>query len=270
MLCVRHVSWYNGFIMEARLRGRHVWAALAGALFAVGALPGAVHAASPDITATGVLAYTNAERYKAGEPLLETNPLLTQIAFMKMQDMFARQYFKHESPTGQTVSDVAAQVGYAYVAVGENLALGDFASSEDVVTAWMNSPGHRRNLLSSTFTQIGIAAGRSMYEGHMAWIVVQEFGLPASSCPAVNSVLKANIDDRLSMLKLLESVLEVRKAQVQARSPHDPDYIARADAYNNAVAVYDTYRDAYRADIAAYNKTVDTHNTCISKLTAGS
>jgi uncharacterized protein YkwD len=129
--------------------------------------------AAPAITADGVLANTNVARYYAGVPYIQENAQLSRVALAKMQDMFAREYFAHEAPTGEDVSDLADRFGYEFIAVGENLAYGDFASSREVVQAWMDSPGHRKNLLSQTYTEIGVAAGRGMYEGHKTWMIVQ-------------------------------------------------------------------------------------------------
>ena len=147
---------------------------------------------APILNATSILAYTNAQRYKEHIPLLSTNALLSDVARKKMIDLFARQYFAHESPTGDSVSDLAHDAGYEYIVVGENLALGDFGSSKAVVDAWMNSPGHKKNILSKSYSEIGIAVGRSMYKGRYTWIAVQSFGFPKSGCPNVDPVLRTD------------------------------------------------------------------------------
>jgi len=198
--------------------------------FAVPSVTSYAYVAYPEINAIGVLAYTNAQRYRGGLPLLSTNDALSRTAATKLQDLFARQYFAHESPSGESVADLAKRAGYAYLAVGENLALGDFSTSRAVVEAWMDSPGHRKNILSETYSEIGIAAGRSYYDGRYTWIIVQAFGLPKSSCPSVNIVLNDEIKAYEERLELLETIAQLREkarftrvsaAGMKEAAPHD-------------------------------------------------
>ena len=68
------------------------------------------------------------------------------------------------------------------------------------MTAWMNSPGHRANILNPHFQEIGVAVGKGMYEGHETWIAVQSFGMPLSACPASDANLKIKIDANNGMI----------------------------------------------------------------------
>jgi hypothetical protein len=231
-------------------------------------IPQAVSAAYPAVYAGGVLAHTNAQRYYNGLPLLESNPDLSRIAARKMQDLFARQYFAHDAPTGEDVSDLADSEGYVYLAVGENLALGDFGSSKEVVQAWMESPGHRANILATKFTEIGIAAGRSMHNGHKAWVVVQAFGLPRSSCPAPDSVLKRDMDALADKVAILETIARIRENLLKEDGLSVSAYNKRVASYNLAVELHNEHVKEYRVYIAEYNKTVDAYNTCLSKKTS--
>lgn len=63
--------------------------------------------------------------------------------------------------------------------LGENIALGDFTSSQMMVNSWMKSPGHRTNILRNDFTETGIAVGKGVFNGREQWIGVQVFGRPA-------------------------------------------------------------------------------------------
>jgi uncharacterized protein YkwD len=92
--------------------------------------------------------------------------------------MFENQYFAHESPTGEKVSDLAKKFGYDFLLIGENLAMGNFSSDEDLVLAWMESPGHRENILNEKYQEIGVAVKKGIFEGKEVWIAVQHFGLP--------------------------------------------------------------------------------------------
>jgi len=224
-------------------------------------------AATPTIRADMVLAYTNLERYREDAPLLRSDPQLSAAAMHKMQDLFARQYFAHEAPTGEDVSNLVKATGYAYIAVGENLALGDFSSSKDVVDAWMDSPGHRKNILSTKYSQIGIAAGRGDYKGRSTWIVVQTFALPRSACPSLDDEAKAELTSSQKTLELLERVASVRKELLDDKDVTKKVYASRVDAYNRAVELYNERVEEYRELVATYNKSVDTLNTCIAQRT---
>jgi hypothetical protein len=111
---------------------------------------------------------------------LTINSLLTTAAQQKANDMVANNYFAHISPQGITPWDWFSKVGYQYSFAGENLAV-NFTDSQDVTTAWMNSPEHRANILNGQYTEIGIATAEGTYEGKSAIYVVEELGTPASA-----------------------------------------------------------------------------------------
>ena len=74
--------------------------------------------------------------------------------------MFAKQYFAHVAPDGGKAELLAADFGYEYIIIGENIAMGQ-RTPQEVMTAWMNSPGHRGNILSTAFTEIGVGVAKS-------------------------------------------------------------------------------------------------------------
>ena len=108
---------------------------------------------------------------------LKINPVLQLAAQLKADDMATKGYFAHNSPDGKTPWYWFESAGYKYTVAGENLAV-NFADSEQVHTAWMNSTGHRANLINSRFTEIGIATSTGSYKGRQAVFVVQMFGKP--------------------------------------------------------------------------------------------
>jgi len=227
-------------------------------------IPQAVFAAYPTLFAGGVLAFTNVERYREGLPLLVSNTQLSQVAYVKMQDLFARQYFAHEAPvTGDDVSDLAQQYGYIYLAVGENLALGDFTSNRHVVESWMGSPGHRENILSPKYTEIGIAAGRSMHKGRYVWIVVQAFGTPRSLCPTIDEKARAELDAIESRLEVLELVADMRRDALEVKGLSRSEYNARVELYNKAAELYNSYVAKHKKIVAEFNEGVDAFNECV-------
>jgi uncharacterized protein YkwD len=123
----------------------------------------------------GILAEVNAQRKRAGAPPLSANALLNKAAQRHAEDMLARGYFAHESPQGKTVRERAREAGYEWRTVGENIAEGQFTVDE-VMKTWMNSPGHRRNILDPDFRELGVglALGRSGSGYRVLW--AQAFG----------------------------------------------------------------------------------------------
>ncbi|MFI1754035.1 CAP domain-containing protein [Streptomyces sp. NPDC020571] len=106
-------------------------------------------------TTSEVVALTNRERAGAGLPALSADARLTAAAQAHSADMVARDFYSHTDPDGGRPWDRAAAAGAARRTVGENIACGQ-RSPADVVEGWMNSPGHRANILKADFTHIGV------------------------------------------------------------------------------------------------------------------
>ncbi|WP_010677663.1 CAP domain-containing protein [Bacillus timonensis] len=102
-----------------------------------------------------VVKLTNNERAKYGLQPLKIDLKLSEVARTKSSDMKNNGYFSHTSPTYGSPFDMMKQFGIQYRAAGENIAKGQ-RSPQEVVNAWMNSEGHRKNILSSNFTHIGV------------------------------------------------------------------------------------------------------------------
>ncbi|HEO8421200.1 CAP domain-containing protein [Niallia sp. FSL W8-0635] len=102
-----------------------------------------------------VVELTNKERAKNGLKALTLDSELSKVAKVKSQDMSTNNYFDHTSPTYGSPFDMMKQFGITYNAAGENIAKGQ-KTPEEVVNAWMNSEGHRANILSDKFTHIGV------------------------------------------------------------------------------------------------------------------
>jgi uncharacterized protein YkwD len=139
------------------------------------------------ITSSRILQLTNAERTKRGLNALTVNDKLTRAAEAKGEDMLAHNYFAHISPTGVTPWYWMKQQGYQYEVAGENLAI-DFTQAEDVVTAWLNSPTHKENMLLPEYTETGIAAVTGEFDGGTSTIVVHMFGKPLAGKVAAQTI----------------------------------------------------------------------------------
>jgi uncharacterized YkwD family protein len=97
----------------------------------------------------------NIERQKAGLSALTFDQSVSNVARTKSKDMAANNYFAHQSPTYGSAGDMLTRFGIKWSAWGENIASGQ-RTPEAVVTAWMNSSGHRANILSANFSKIGV------------------------------------------------------------------------------------------------------------------
>ena len=106
-----------------------------------------------------VIRLVNVQRSKAGLAPLKTNWQLSRIARYKSQDMINKNYFSHQSPTYGSPFNMIENFGIKFSAAGENIAKGQRTPSE-VMNGWMNSPGHRSNILNPTYTVIGVGLAK--------------------------------------------------------------------------------------------------------------
>ncbi|ARI78510.1 CAP domain-containing protein [Halobacillus mangrovi] len=102
-----------------------------------------------------VVELTNEERAKQGLQPLQLDTELSAVAKDKSLDMQNNNYFSHNSPTYGSPFDMMKQYGIDYRTAGENIAMGQ-TSPEQVVEGWMNSEGHRKNIMNPNFTHIGV------------------------------------------------------------------------------------------------------------------
>jgi uncharacterized YkwD family protein/spore coat assembly protein SafA len=121
-----------------------------------------------------VIVLVNKERAKRGLQTLTQNWQLSRVARYKSQDMINKNYFSHTSPTYGSPFVMMEHFGIRFSAAGENIAMGQ-PTPQSVMTAWMNSPGHRSNILSPAYTQIGVGAAKDS-RGVLYW--TQQFIKP--------------------------------------------------------------------------------------------
>ena len=208
------------------------------------------------LTKSGILVWTNVNRITNNLPLLSENEVLDEVAQTKLEDMFALQYFAHISPAGEGVKDLADHRGYEFITIGENLALGNFKDDKSLVQAWMDSPGHKANILGVRYTEIGIAVGKGVYEGRETWLAVQTFALPLSSCPAEPSPqLLSQIEANKDQLTFYSVELESRKNDIEG--------LVKVKEYNQMIDTYNDLLNQTRSLIAEYNQAIEALNTCV-------
>ena len=114
------------------------------------ALEGSAHA-----HATSVLNLVNQERAKEGLKPLTLSTKLTSIADLKAKDMAVKNYFSHTSPTYGSPFQMLQQYGVSYRSAGENIAAGQ-TTPQEVMNSWMNSSGHRANIMNPNYTELGV------------------------------------------------------------------------------------------------------------------
>ena len=225
------------------------------------------HSDAGTINVAGVIERTNYERAQNSLPGLTENPELDVSAQIKANDILQRQYFEHTAPDGKTVSDLVTIAGYDYVRVGENLALGDFSDNVDLLNAWMNSPGHRANILDPKYEDIGVGVAYGMYQGHYSVVAVQHFGRPRSSCPDVDQDLKTkvqNLDDQITQFSKALDTLKAHIDTMRANGEYVDNTII--DAYNNSVTQYESMVSDSEASRNTYNAEVKAFNDCLQTM----
>lgn len=112
-----------------------------------------------------VISLTNVERQNAGLPPLKNNWELSRVARYKSVDMRDSNYFSHNSPTYGSPFTMMKNFGISYRTAAENIAAGQ-RTPDEVVKAWMNSPGHRANILKRDVTEIGVGYAKGGSYGH--------------------------------------------------------------------------------------------------------
>ncbi len=167
---------------------------------------------------------TNEERSENNLPELVVNPLLTEAATLKAQDMAAKSYFAHVSPEGKTPWYWFELVGYTYDYAGENLAV-NFSDSKDVTDAWMNSPGHKANIVKANYKEMGTGVAFGTYKGQETIFVVQMYANP-----------RVQNQDRTVFAKLVP-VVEAAGVTTQNKTESGTDTLAQASTDSSSAPV---------------------------------
>ena len=117
-----------------------------------------------------VASLTNSERKAKGLSALTLDNQLSKLARLKAEDMAKKGYFSHTSPTYGSAFDMMNKYGVSYRTAGENIAKGQ-KTAESVMNGWMNSSGHRANILSSAYTNIGVGYAKDS-RGNTYWVQI--------------------------------------------------------------------------------------------------
>ena len=217
------------------------------------------------LTKQGIIKSTNDQRKNHGLILLKENETLNKMAEEKVNDMFKNQYFAHESLSGQKVGDLAEIFNYNFIAIGENLAMGNFLNDQDLVEAWMNSPGHRENILNKTYQEVGIAVKKSFFEGKTVWLAVQHFGLSKDVCPEPDKTIRLNIDQAVQEIEDFEELLSKNLTEIEnIKLKRGNNYRQKVEQYNNLIEQYNNLLKENKKLVDQYNKQTQEYNECVS------
>ncbi|MDQ5958151.1 MAG: hypothetical protein QG665_502 [Patescibacteria group bacterium] len=212
------------------------------------------------LTTAEIIAETNEERIKADLPALSESTKLNLAARDRVDDMFKRQYFSHTSPDGSGVGEAVSQNNYSYIVVGENLAAGYFKDNNALVKAWMDSPGHKANILARRYYDIGAAAREGMFKGDRVRLAVQIFGAPIDLCPTPNAYLKdkiynnkKRIDELEPQLAKLKTELDGQKVGLDGAPKKIREYNKLAGEFNNLITTTQTMIKQYNSSVVVFN-----------------
>ncbi|OHA48689.1 MAG: hypothetical protein A2806_01020 [Candidatus Terrybacteria bacterium RIFCSPHIGHO2_01_FULL_48_17] len=126
-----------------------------------------------------ILAKVNPEREAVAVNPLRVDPLLSEAARLKAEDMIARDYFSHYDPDGSKPWIWFKRVGYTYAAAGENLAI-DFSDPAALMNAWLASPSHAKNIHNGVFADVGIGIAKGNFQDRETAVVVMFLGNKAA------------------------------------------------------------------------------------------
>jgi len=193
-----------------------------------------------------VVDLTNDERADLATAPLQRNTLLDEAARLKAQHMAANEYFAHFAPDGTTPWSFFKSSGYIYAHAGENLAI-HFTDSTEVVEAWMQSPGHRKNIVDDKYTEIGVGTAKGTFDGYDTVYVVQLFGTPAIAAatpveptsPQTPPTRAAVTDEGLTPTEPATADLAALQAQIEAVAG-TVDQLAKEEVVEEVVAPIQT------------------------------
>ncbi|MFA5532336.1 MAG: CAP domain-containing protein [Candidatus Shapirobacteria bacterium] len=191
---------------------------------------------SSEITVQKVLEQTNNQRQQLGLPALKYNATLSQSATQKAQDMFANNYWAHNSPSGKTPWDFFKTVGYKYSLAGENLAR-DFYDTDSLIKAWMNSPTHRANIVHQNYQEMGIGVVNGVLGEIKTTLVVQHFGTPVNFVaskveePISNPVTSVPTQNNEVVVESVPPVVETTTIPESVLLPQTSEVLSQQNKY---------------------------------------
>ncbi len=219
------------------------------------------------LTKKGIIEETNKKRNEFDVSIFVESNKLNEIARIKVEKMFSEQYFAHFSPEGIGVSDIATENGYEYMIIGDNLAMGPYENDKELVKAWMDSPGHRENLLDKRYMEIGVAVKEGYFENNKTWIAVQVFGLPSSACPITDDSIEKEIKEKNAYAKNLKEEIGIIGEEIDSIIfKSGEEYLNKVERYNSLVAEYNELVSALEILIEKHNNQIKEEEECLREI----
>lgn len=216
------------------------------------------------LTPANIIWFTNYYRYTRGFAPLTNSKILFSSSTDKASDMFAYQYFEHTRPDSSITFDTFfTKEGYDYIKIGENLAMGNFDSSKEVVEAWMKSAEHKKNILDPNYREIGVSIVKGTMNGRSTYVFVQHFGKPQSACPAVPRSLESGLAMLERQIANLKSSVDAKEGEVSKTSVTDFNYNALVAEYNSMADAYNKTIDELATEVKQYNAAVKKYDLCV-------
>jgi uncharacterized protein YkwD len=222
------------------------------------------------LNAKNITYFVNKERTQRGLKALKTNSKLIQSARTKAADMIVYNYFAHASPVDskKDFSYFIDKQSYVFIRVSENLAMGEFTSADDVVNAWMKSPGHAANILFPDYRDTGVSVQvKPNPKGGSDIIIVQHFGVPKNTCPSISDEITTSLQSIESQAKSAKEKADELKARIDKEqtklSENDLDELI--GMYNTTIRSYNSLVGKFTMITEQYNKAAETYNNCILK-----
>ncbi|TVQ96859.1 MAG: CAP domain-containing protein [Desulfovibrionales bacterium] len=235
---------------------------------------------SEKMNASDIIKLTNEYRISLGLTPLQENFQLTHAAEYRANDMISNRYYAHVNPiTGEGPGDAIKDANYQYRTYAENIAMGNWQSNRHIVDGWINSPGHRANIVNPNISEIGVAIikdtttplGRpSAYYG------VQLFASPMPDCSRPSEADKALLqemqrknDDIWRRVNIQKSELERLQARIHrensntAKNKMINDYNRQVNAYNSLVAEANGMQESLKLVVQSYNNKINAYNACM-------
>ena len=173
-----------------------------------------------DITKNDLISLINQKRLSLSVlPLIESQKL-DQAALLKAQDMLAKDYFSHQSPSGVTPWYWFSKAGYNYKYAGENLAIG-FLNSEDVYRAWINSASHKENIINPNYKEVGTAVLTGEFKGNDVTVIVQLFGNPkiANIQTIQNKIIEEKLKTKKQPMIVNQTIVQGKVLSESIKAP---------------------------------------------------
>lgn len=218
------------------------------------------------LTSDNIIWYTNYYRAQHHLSPLTLSPKLRDSAYHKSLDMFKYQYFDHYRPSNHLGFDnFIDNQNYSFIKAGENLAMGDFTTSKEIVDAWMKSTTHRQNMLDPAYTEIGVSVDYGMFNNHKSILITQHLGKPTATCPTVNETIKGSIATANKQLTEIKTSIDRQRKTIGETDPDANTYQALIDEYNSFVGIYNTIADQVGDMIKTYNDQAAAFDACIAR-----